>query len=77
MGSKLIWEELSDRGCVVDALSGRGEGAYATTIHQDCLNAQMYIDPAMYSSGVQLLACWRAGKGKTLLLVHGTKFFRP
>ena len=77
MGSKLIWEELHESGCVVDALGGRGEGAYATTICQDCPNAQMYTDPAMYSSVVRLLACWQASKGKTLLHVHGTKFFHP
>jgi hypothetical protein len=52
VGSKLVWEELNERACVVDALGPRGEEAYAMTVRQDFPNAPMYIDPVAYSKVV-------------------------
>ena len=50
VGSKLVWEELNERACVVDAFSPRGEGAFLTTVRQDIPNRPIYIEPAAYSS---------------------------
>lgn len=50
VGSKLVWEELNGRACVIDALGLRGEGAYVTAICQDFPDASISMDLAMCSS---------------------------